>query len=64
MDCERLMRTYRCLLYVRDSWDALFFAFKLEQMDQEPHIPYCLTPTGMAALALRQEALHAQDSRR
>jgi hypothetical protein len=61
MDYERFMRTYRCLLRVRDIWDSLLFALKLEQMAQEPHIPYCLTPTGMAAIALRQEALHAQD---
>lgn len=50
MDCERFMRTYRCLLHVRDSWDALFFALKLEQMAQDPQAPYWATPTGAAAL--------------
>jgi len=46
MDYERFMRTYRCLLRVRDRWESLFYALTLEKM---------------TAVALRQDALHAQD---
>jgi hypothetical protein len=46
MEYERFMRTYRCLLRVRDSWDSLFYALTLEKM---------------TVMDLRQEALNAQD---
>jgi hypothetical protein len=50
MDYQRFLRTYRALLYVRDTWDALQYAFSLEQMAQDPQAPYWATPTGAAAL--------------
>lgn len=32
MDYDRLLRAYRVLLYWHDSWDALHYAFRLEEL--------------------------------
>lgn len=35
MNCARVIRAYRALLWFHDSWDALHWAFRLEDLSQK-----------------------------